>query len=224
MKLFTEIQTWLKGKDLEMAENLRNPIVSAKVAINDAKQQIDQYLSQLSKLIQSTKVLESQAAGEQDNVNKYERLAQRAGGANDENGVREALGLKANHQKQLDTLNQEITANNTLKDSISTQISEYQQKIKNAENNECRLETRIVSANTRNEIAKASAGIGSNKGLAALDDLEKETVIAESKASATEELSHMVNTQEGDSLEKKYGDSAAPSVSSDEVNKYLKKS
>lgn len=219
MKLFKEVQSWLRGYDERAAAAMADPVRDGRFAIEDAKKEVGGFTSQIAKLVAGTKELQHRAKDAQASVEKFESIATKAGKANDAAGVKEALTLKARSQAQFMAFQHEIDANTKLETNLRAQLQKMQEKINNAESDSIRLEARITSGTIRAEVARNATGAGTGKGLGALDDLSRAANKSEAEAEAWEDMAHNVEVASGDDLIKKYDTSG--NISEEEIAKYI---
>jgi len=223
MSLLKSIANALRGATEAAANQLQDPVRDGKFAIEDAKKQKDAFVSQIASLVAGTKALEKRVANENAEVQKFENIAQRAGAANDADGVREALALKAKNQKEADAFQHEIDQNKALEAKLRAQLDDMNARIENAETDSVRLGVRVESSKLRTEVAKGAAGVSGGDGLAALDELSKAADDSDAQAEAWEEMAKTNAHASGSDLSAKYGDGTKGAVSDDDVAKYLKK-
>src|SRR3954464_11954955 len=112
--IFSAINNWFRTKNMEAAEAMSNPVGEGKLAIADSERQIAEFTSKIASLIAQTKLFERQLNDSRSDVSKYTSVATAALKAGNENDAREAVTLKQKAEQQANTLQQQLTANNTL--------------------------------------------------------------------------------------------------------------
>lgn len=203
------VHNWFRGKNMEAAEALSDPVRDGKLAISDSEQQINDFTSKIAGLIAQTKLLERQASDSASEVAKYTAVAGAALQAGNEADAREAITLKQKAQQQSDTMQQQLTANRALVTKLRDQLNNARLKVANARSNITQLQARSSAAKIRTDLAKASSDFSSNQGgLAALDQLENTVNKQESEADAYEELAGDAGPA-GQSLLEKYSSGSA---------------
>lgn len=221
MKTLTSAINWLRGYDERVAEAMADPVRDGKFAIEDAKTEIAGFTSQIATLMAGTKSLSRKLVEQKESVAKFERIAQKAGAATDAEAVREALNLKAKAESQVKAFEKEISLNSALEKQLRVQLDNLQDTVSNAENNEVRLEARIQGSSIRTSVAKSAAGVGTGKGLSALENLAQAADKAESQAEAWEDMAHSSTEGKSADLVAKYDSGSG--VSDDDVAKYMAK-
>ena len=76
--LFKAIRNIFISKKNEVADMLSDPIRDGKIAIEDSKKQIADFTKQIASIMAETKLLEKKRNDAQQNVDKWQSLAQKA--------------------------------------------------------------------------------------------------------------------------------------------------
>ncbi|MDB6153667.1 MAG: hypothetical protein JWL90_2120 [Chthoniobacteraceae bacterium] len=206
MKLLSALSNVFRRIDEDAANALANPLRDGAIAIEDAQKQVDAFTRQIHELMTNTGTLQSQLNNAQAEVAKFDAFARRAAAAGNRDDVTEAVAAKQRAQATLDTLNKNITANKALEAKLRTQLADARSRIATAEMNKARLAANIGGNKLRGSLAQASVEFsGKNKGLAALDNLEKAAQKEEASANAWQELAADTPAGRVTSLEDKYG-------------------
>lgn len=221
MKSFTEALNWLRGHDEKIANAIKDPVLNGRLAIQDAKSEVNGFISEIAKLIAGTKDLQHRRADAAADVAKYENIAKMAGAKSDRQSVSEALELKKAADGRMSAFDLQIQTNKSLEERLRSQLADLQKKIDNAQNHEVVLEATISSSKLRKSTAQNTAGVGNGKGFAALSDLERDAQKAQADAEAWEDIAGSTPASKGEALEKKYG--ADNSVSDKEIDNYISK-
>lgn len=187
--ILTAVSNWFRTKNMEAAQAMSDPVGEGKLAIADSQKQIADFTSKIATLIAQTKLFERQLSDSRGDVTKYQNVAAAALRAGNENDAREALTLKQKAEQQANTIQTQLTSNNTLVTKLRDQLNTARLKVANAQSNITQLQARASAAKIRTDLARASTQFSSSQGgLAALDNLENAVNKQESEAEAYEEL------------------------------------
>lgn len=220
MKVLTALSNLFRSVDEDAANALANPLRDGALAIEDAQKQVDAFTRQIHELMTSTGVLQNQLSHAQSEVNKFDSFARRAAAAGNREDVTEAVAAKQRAQVTLDTMTSNVAANKSLEAKLRTQLADARSRIATAEMNKARLAANIGGNKLRGSLAQASVEFSSkNKGLAALDNLEKAAQKEEASANAWQDLAQDAPGAKSASLENKYG--AVNGAVDDEVERLM---
>lgn len=215
-KILKAVSNWFRAKDEDAAKALSDPVRDSRFAIEDSKKQIADFTAKIAQLVASNKRLERERDESAAEVDKFQRFAERAAEAGDENDVRQALEHRSQADQRVLTLTSEIERNYQLIAQLREQLNKARARVANAESNLVRLSARMEGAKVRTELAKASSAFDSGSSpLAALDNLEKQVDTLETEAEAWEELSAEPGRDAQKSLEEKYGSGGRADVSNE---------
>lgn len=189
-KLFSAIANTIRGKRDEAAQKLADPVRDGKFAIEDAKKQISEFRSVLTKLVASTKRLEREVAAAKEEAKKYDRMARAAGKDDNETAVMQAVTKIEEWEAKRDAAAGQLKKNLADEGRLRKQLSAAETKVSTAQSNMSTLAARKQGADIRKQLADASSQFGSGMGgLSALDDLQSSVDEAEAEADAAEDLS-----------------------------------
>ncbi|MES2570380.1 MAG: PspA/IM30 family protein [Verrucomicrobiota bacterium] len=220
MKLLSALSNVFRRIDEDAANALANPLRDGAMAIEDAQKQVDAFTRQIHELMTNTGMLQKQLSNAQSEVAKFDGFARRAAAAGNRDDVTEAVAAKQRAQATLDTLTNNVAANKSLEAKLRMQLADARSRIATAEMNKARLAANIGGNKLRGSLAQASVEFSSkNKGLAALDNLEKAAQKEEASANAWQELAGDTPGARAASLDDKYGGASA-SVN-DEVERLM---
>lgn len=220
MKFFQAVVNWMRNTDRQAAEAISDPVANSRLAIEDSKKQVVEFTSKIADLMAQTKNLQRQLLDAQADVTKYGGYAEKAAAAGSEDDVRKAVQLKQASEARAKTLQDEITNNDQLTQSLRTDLDKARTRIAEAESNLSQLAARRDGARVREALTEASTQFSSGTSpLSALDDLKKQVETEEDRASAKAELSKDAATTAGESLEEKY--SGATANVDDEVQRLM---
>lgn len=206
MGLFSSLRNFFRGQADKAATALEDVERDSKFAIEDSEKQAAEFQSKIAKIMAQNKIAIRKRSDAQDEVEKLQRMAERAGESGDAEATRELVEKKTAAQRNYDTLNSQVTQNETLIKRLRDQLEGVRTKIANAQSNRGRLVAQLEGAKIRKEMASASSQFGGSSPLAALDKLESAVEAAEADAEVTEEL---VGAEDASTaLEEKYGDNA----------------
>lgn len=207
MGLFKAISNFFRGQADKAATALEDVERDSKFAIEDSKKQIAEFQSKIARIMAQNKLSVRDRDAAQEEVEKLQGMAERAAAKKNEQHVRELVNKKATAQRNLDTLNGQITKNEAVIKQLRAQLDANRTKIANAESNRGRLVATLEGAKIREEMATAASGLDTSSPLAALDRLERKVNEAEANAEVAEELAGAEDTST--ELEGLYSDSAS---------------
>jgi phage shock protein A len=206
MKIIPALVNLFRRVDEDAANALSDPLRDGALAIEDAKKQIDAFTRQIHELMTNTGMLQNQLNNAQAEMNKYDGFARKAAAAGNREDVVEAVAGKQRIQATLETLANNIAANKSLETKLRTQLADARSRIATAEMNKARLAANIGGNKLRGSLAQASVEFsGKNKGLAALDNLEKAAAKEDAAANAWQALAADSPEGRGELLDIKYG-------------------
>lgn len=189
-KLWNALANTVRGKRDEAAAKLADPVRDGKFAIEDAKKQISEFRSVLTKLVASTKRLEREVAAAKAEAKKYDKMATAAGAADDEKAVLQAVAKIEEWEAKRDTAAAQFKKNSADEAKLRKQLSAAETKVSTAQSNMSTLAARKQGADIRKQLADASSQFGSSMGgLSALDNLQSSVDESEAEADAAEDLS-----------------------------------
>lgn len=207
-KTFKAIVNIFRGADDAAANVLKNNVRDAKIKIEDAKKKVQEFEVAISKHISSRIQFERKLKIEKENMNKWQRAAQRAIDKNDQDTARSAIKNKQDIKRTVDSLEANIKSSKAMADKFISQRDKLKEQIENAENNLSTLAAREKSADMNIEMSKAASDLQSGNLDLGLDDFENAVSEKESTAAAWDELA------DGDDADilNKYGDDSDSSV------------
>ena len=186
------------AKAIDVADSEAN-----RQALEDAKKEINRYEQNIVKLIGSRKVKEKRLPALQAEISKFDAFARKAGSANDQEGLRQAVTKLQTFQTDLKTLQGEIQKDAAEESKYKKQLDSARDLIARSEQKTQLLKVKEDSANIRKSMAQFSMGSG-NSALSRLGEWEKKVDQNEAEAEALEEIA-AVPTAVEESLESKYG-------------------
>lgn len=208
MALMTSIRNWLRSLGDDADEAIKNPVRDGKYAIEDAKEQEDDFEGEIVKLAAATNLL----VGERDEAmrqqSKYDSIAKQAAAkvkAGDESAradVAEAAGFVNQHKMLVERLNKQIDSNRAEEEKMGKLLYNVRASISDAEKNHAILSARMASTQLRQNVAKSKKRLMEGQGLAGLRTLEKAVLAEEAETEAAEKYS----TTPGEALEDKYSE------------------
>lgn len=199
--LFRAVKNWVRGKQEDMADAMSNVSRDGKFAIEDSEAQIAKFTTKIAQLMAETKRLERQHKEAESDVEKWQRVAQKAAQAQNTDDARDALEKKHSADQRRSELQQQADQNKKLTGILRDQLSNARAKVAKAKSDLTSLNARLEGAKVRKELAKAASDFNAGDSpLAALDDLEKAVMAEETAAESWEELTE----SNADSLEDKY--------------------
>lgn len=187
--LLKAISNWFRGKKDEAADALADPARDADFAIEDSKKMAEKFQSDIANAMAATKRLEAQRDEFKANAKKWSKAAENAAADGNRDAARQALEKKIEAENRVKTLDADIKRNKDTEQKFRKQLDKIRSKIAKAEADKEMLKARLASGKTRQALAQASSDFGNDSPLAALDNLGKAAMEAETVADAHEELS-----------------------------------
>lgn len=214
MRLITAIINFFRGLFGMVADKLEDPVRDGKFAIEDSKEQIAKFRTQIASLIAENKRMERKLVESEGKVSKWQAISESAASKNDWESAKTALERKSTSVNEVNTLKSEITKTTNIINNLKKQLETAQAKISSSESDLTRLAARNEAADIRQGLAAASSSLSSSDSpLAKLDKLKQKVDQKEAEAEALEE---MAMDDQGDiDLEAKY--SSGGSNVSDEL-------
>lgn len=204
MSLWTAIKNRVRSADAEAAAALADPAADAKLAIADAKKEIEAHQTNVATLVATNKGLGRDITAAQAEVEKYLGIAQNAAKAGNTDDARQALELKNNAATRLATLQAQFAANDGMCKQLREQLATARAKVAAADADQARLSAQLAGAKLRKDMAQAAGSFDAGSGaFAKLGELKKAADLAECDAEAHEELAGAANP--GAALAEKYG-------------------
>ncbi len=219
MGLFSGLKNFFRGQADKASEALEDVERDSKFAIEDSKTQVAGFQSKIATIMAANKIALRKRNEAEEEVAKLQRMAERAGSDGDADATRALVEKKSAAQRNLDTLTNQVTANEKIIKQLRGQLDGTRTKIANAESNRGRLVAQLEGAKIRKEMAAASSQFAGSSPLASLDKLQTAVEEAEADAEVTEELVGAEDTSSA--LTEKYGDDA--NAEDDEIARLLGK-
>lgn len=209
------VRNRIKATAMNANERLRDPESDGKVALADAKHELENLRTQRREHLTSIEQFKLERAPLVFEVDKFEKLAQAAGKAGNREDVATAVERKKSAQSQLDHIDEQITEYKKMADDYSATIAQRQREIQDAESNSKLLVSSIKLDHLKE---KQAMELSRKEGFAGLATLKNDALKAKARATAAQIASR--SDEPSKALEEKY---AIPSGTSDEeVNAYMK--
>jgi phage shock protein A len=205
----------LRQKTDEAAENLRDPVADAHVALQDIQNKKNEMVELRKKLLIQVKTAKSQQTRANSDITKYDDLAKLAGNAGNADDVKTALEKKASAKTKLDNYANDVVRLTKQEDELENRIKEFTGLLEKAEQDKTFLQSEL-------EIRKFQTSVNSvlrdNTGtaLSAIDRLRADVDKAKAEAEVSDEL-----VGEATTLESKYSPKSV--VSDDDIALYMQK-
>lgn len=218
-----ETINWLRyKKNMFIKKNFRAGVRSGRMAIENAKVELEKIGSRICEFAGHIKAQEKTLATLKEELERWEKLCDKAVEANSENDVRIAVKNKFRIETHITELTNQINKDNEILQSIQAQHRERQNKLCQAEKHFLQLLIRKENAAIRKEMKATECGISSSSSFAQLDDFEKEVNREECEVEAIEEMADAKSGDSIEALEEKY-DSNEDITVEKEVQRLLNK-
>ena len=189
MKVISSFWNMLRRADNSAAEAMKDPVGDAELAIEDSKKKIAEFTLTIAKAIAENKRFEKEQKEAHLQAEKYQRIAEAALKAGNEDDARSALSKAQTNSSRSDALKKDIARNDSLIQKQRDILNKLKTKVDNAASNKRILEMRHNGAKSMKALASAQADFaGDGSPFAALDNLEDSVVQAETEAEAYTEM------------------------------------
>lgn len=191
MGLFKRISDIISANLNEMTENFEDPEKMLKQAIREMEQSIADATQETAKVLANDKLLAKELANNQQQAKEWQRKAEQAVAAGDDNLARKALSRKQEHQKLVTALQDQLTAAQDASRTLKHQLEGMQAKLSEAKRNLSTLSARNRAADFKKKMNTASTSLdagGTDDAFAKFERLREKVERAEAEADALAEL------------------------------------
>jgi phage shock protein A len=192
MGLFKRISDIISANLNEMTEGFENPEKMLRQAIREMEQTIADATQETAKVLANEKLLAREMANNERQAGEWQRKAEQAVDAGDDNLARKALSRKQEHQKLVTALQDQLTAAQDASRTLKHQLDGMQAKLAEGKRNLATLSARQRAADFKkkmhtNEVA-ADTGAATDDAFAKFDRMREKVERAEAEAEALAEL------------------------------------
>ena len=218
MGLFKRISDIISANLNEMTEGFEDPEKMLKQAIREMEQSIADATHETAKVLANEKLISKELANNERQADDWQKKAEQAVAAGDDNLARKALSRKQEHQKLVTALQDQVTAAQDASRTLKHQLEGMQAKLSEAKRNLATLSARQRAADFKkkmhtNEVA-IETGAATDDAFAKFDRMREKVERAEAEAEALSELRGMKSSASDDS-------GSLPSAAEDEIDAEL---
>jgi phage shock protein A len=191
MGLFQRISDIISANLNEMTEKYEDPEKMLKQAIREMEQSIADATQETAKVLANDKLLAKELANNEQQAREWQRKAEQAVAAGDDNLARKALSRKQEHQKLVTALQDQLTAAQDATRTLKHQLEGMQAKLSEAKRNLSTLSARNRAADFKKKMNTASTSLdagGNDDAFAKFERLREKVERAEAEADALAEL------------------------------------
>ena len=191
MGLFSRISDIISANLNEMTESFEDPEKMLKQAIREMEESIADATRETAKVLASDKLLARELANNEHHAREWQRKAEQAVSAGDDNLARKALSRKQEHQKLVTALQDQLTAAQDASRILRHQLEGMQAKLSEAKRNLSTLSARNRAADFKKKMNSPATSLdtgGTDDAFAKFERLREKVERAEAEADALAEL------------------------------------
>ncbi len=191
--IFARMADILKANINELLDRAEEPDKMIRQMVREMEEAVNKATASVGTALANQKRLERQHQEKVAQVEDWQRRAERAVEAGDDELARRALERKAVFQKMRDELHTALEESRRTVDQLKTQLGELKVKLEEARAREGALVARHRAAQARKQMAQSMSGLGSN-AFSSFERFEQKIESTEAEAEAYEEMA----SDEGD--------------------------
>lgn len=191
MGLFKRISDIISANLNEMTEGFEDPEKMLKQAIREMEESIYDATQETAKVLANEKLLARELASNEQQAKDWQRKAEQAVSAGDDNLARKALSRKQEHQKLVTALQDQLTSAQDASKSLRHQLEGMQAKLSEAKRNLSTLSARNRAAEFKKKMNTPATELdfgGADDAFAKFERLREKVERAEAEADALAEL------------------------------------
>ncbi len=191
MGLFRRISDIISANLNEMTEGFEDPEKMLKQAIREMEQSIADATQETAKVLANDKLLARELANNENQAREWQRKAEQAVTAGDDNLARKALSRKQEHQKLVTALQDQLTAAQDATRILKHQLEGMKAKLAEAKRNLSTLSARNRAADFKKKMNTPSTQLdtcGTDDAFSKFERLREKVERAEAEADALAEL------------------------------------
>jgi phage shock protein A len=192
MGLFQRISDIISANLNEMTESFEDPEKMLKQAIREMEQSIADATQETAKVLANEKLLAKELSNNETHSRDWQKKAEQAVEAGDDNLARKALSRKQEHHKLVVALQDQLTAAQDASRTLKHQLDGMQAKLAEAKRNLATLSARKKAADFKKKMhttaAEQELGVVSDDAFSKFDRLREKVERAEAEAEALAEL------------------------------------
>jgi phage shock protein A len=201
MGIFQRFSDIVSANLNEMAEHFENPEQMLKQAIREMESSITSATGETAKALANEKLLHRELEMNQSQAARWQKRAETAVTAGDDELARKALSRKAEHEKLVDALEDQLKSAVSAAGSLKRQLEGMKVKLAEAKRSLATLSARSRAAEFRRKMETVGAGISTDldkDAFAKFDRLRSRVEQAEAEAEAMAELRGLANHADAD--------------------------
>jgi phage shock protein A len=191
MGIFQRVSDIISANLNEMAEHFENPEQMLKQAIREMESSITAATNETAKALANEKLLGRELENNQTQASRWEKRAEQAVSSGDDELAKKALSRKAEHEKLVDALEDQLKSATSASSSLKRQLEAMKAKLAEAKRSLATLGARSRAAEFRRKMQTVGAGIATEldrDAFAKFDRLRSRVEQAEAEAEAMAEL------------------------------------
>jgi phage shock protein A len=191
MSIFQRVSDIISANLNEMAESFENPEQMLKQAIREMEISITGATNETAKALANEKLLRRELENNQSQAARWEKRAEQAVAAGDDDLARKALHRKAEHDNLVDALEDQLKTALGAANSLKRQLEAMKAKLAEAKRSLATLSARSRAAEFRRKMETVGAGVATDldkDAFAKFDRLRSRVEQAEAEAEAMAEL------------------------------------
>jgi len=203
MGMFRRISDIISANLNEMTEGFEDPEKMLKQAIREMEQSIADATQETAKVLANEKLISKELANNERQAADWQKKAEQAVAAGDDDLARKALSRKQEHQKLVTALQDQVTAARDASRTLKHQLEGMQAKLAEAKRNLATLSARQRAADFKkkmhtNEVA-VETGAATDDAFAKFERMREKVERAEAEAEALAELRGIKSSASDDS-------------------------
>ena len=204
MGLFQRISDIISANLNEMTESFEDPEKMLRQAIREMEQSIADATQETAKVMANQKLLAKELANNQRQMQEWQRKAEVAVQAGDDDLAKKALSRKREHQKLVVALQDQLNSAEEASQTLKHQLEGMQAKLAEAKRSLATLSARKRAADFRKkmhtEAGLVETSLDTDNAFAKFDRLRARVEQAEAEADALAELRGTTNVGESDPM------------------------
>jgi phage shock protein A len=205
MGIFQRISDIISANLNEMTESFEDPEKMLRQAVREMEQSIGDATQETAKVIANEKLLEKERTSNSQQAQQWQKKAEQAVSAGDDQLARKALSRKVEHEKLVVALDDQLKAAHDASRTLKHQLDGMKAKLAEAKRNLATLSARKRAADFKKKMHTSAAAASDVSGLddnafAKFDRLRGRVEQAEAEAEALAELRGSTETLENEEI------------------------
>ena len=191
MGLFKRISDIISANLNDMTEGLEDPETMLKQAIREMEHSIEDATTETVKIVASEKLLSKELNHNEGQAQEWQRRAEKALDAGDDDLARKALSRKQEHDKLVVALNDQLSVASQTSETLKHQLEGMKAKLAEAKRNLATLSARQRAADFKKKAVNQANSIdmgASDDAFAKFERMREKVERAEAEAEALAEI------------------------------------